>query len=82
MHTVLMIENHTGIRHHLSNPHVPAWSGAICEHTVVVPRPLQAGGMIYHDMADPWVVHIPTGRWQSRVPILICPLRHPVDLPR
>lgn len=39
---------------------------------VAAPEPYQAG------VADPWVVHLPQGRWSTRMPIRIVPLEHPV----
>ena len=44
-----------------------------------VPEPYQAGVEPQYPTLDtPWVIYIPAGRWQTRQPIPICPLIHPV----
>ena len=47
---------------------------------LVVPAPLQNGGTVCE--GEEAIVHIPQGRWQSKKPIYICPLEHPIDFPR
>lgn len=49
------------------------------EALIAVPAPIQAGVLPPNvNMEEPWVVHIPEGRWTTGQRIPICPLEHPV----